>query len=397
MITRNIVELVLLISALASAGCQRQVAEAELGPQASVAGATVIFAKNPVGLRTAAVEAAGQDALSLPGRLAWDEDLTVRIFSPFAGRVVRTLVQPGDSVQVGQPLVELASADFGQAQADAAKAAADLSLAEHGARRAEALSRVGVVAQKDVQQAEADYRRAQVEQERAQTRLRQVDAGSGRNFVLKAPIAGVVVDKAVNPGQELRADQTGAPLFLITDPSHLWVWLDAPETVIARLPSAASVPAFVLTTAAYPGATFPGHVVHTAEFIDPVSRTFKLRGAIDNPQRRLKAEMFVSVTLASADTNPPAMLQTVPATAVYLDNGHRYAFVRDSERQFSRVEVQVVREQIDRLTITGIAAAAEVVVEGTLYLQQFLDKAQMAPSLPQSTAEAISPGAVARS
>ncbi len=370
-----------------NAGCKQEIAEAEAAtiPPVSVAGSTVTFRSNPEGFRTAPVELADATPLALPGRLAWDEDRTVRIYTPFSGRVVRILVRTGDAVKAGEPLAELASADFGQAQAEAGKAAADRTLARQSVQRAEDLSRAGVVAQKDLEQARADSRRADVEYERTQTRLHQVDAGTGRTFVLKTPIAGTIVDRAVNPGQELRSDQAGPPIFLISDPQKLWVWLDAPESEISRLPQAASETSFALSTAAYPNDKFTGHVVQSAEFIDPTSRTFKLRGVVDNADRRLKAEMYVSVSLAARTDAPSPAMQRVPTTAVFLDGGHRYAFVKNGARQFTRVEVQVLREQVDRLIVAGIPASAQVVTDGSLYLQQFLENAMPLPRVDGAT------------
>jgi cobalt-zinc-cadmium efflux system membrane fusion protein len=51
--------------------------------------------------------------LSMPGRLVWNEDKTVRVATPFAGRVMEILVQPGATVKAGQPLAMLTSPDFG--------------------------------------------------------------------------------------------------------------------------------------------------------------------------------------------------------------------------------------------------------------------------------------------
>ena len=121
---------------ICNAGCGKQeVTEADSGtiPAVTVTGSTVLFRSSPAGFRTAPVEIADATPLALPGRLAWNEERTVRVYTPFSGRVVRILVRAGDVVKAGQPLAELASADFGQAQAEAAKASADLTLARQAA------------------------------------------------------------------------------------------------------------------------------------------------------------------------------------------------------------------------------------------------------------------------
>ncbi|MBV8157696.1 MAG: efflux RND transporter periplasmic adaptor subunit, partial [Dyella sp.] len=81
------------------------------------------------------VKSGGDRMLSMPGRLVWNEDKTVRVASPFAGRVMDILVQPGTTVKAGQPLAMLTSPDFGSAQADARKSAADSAVASKALAR----------------------------------------------------------------------------------------------------------------------------------------------------------------------------------------------------------------------------------------------------------------------
>src|SRR5262249_57297326 len=52
------------------------------------------------------------------GKIAVDEDRSTPIFSPYAGRVTRLFVKPGDIVSVGQPLFTVEAADMVQAQND---------------------------------------------------------------------------------------------------------------------------------------------------------------------------------------------------------------------------------------------------------------------------------------
>src|ERR1700749_2183830 len=102
------------------------------------------------------------------------------------------------------------SADFGQAQADASRAATDLRLAERTLNRTRDLLQHGAAATKDVEAAENDYESKVAENERTQAQLRRfgVEQGSIDGlFPLKTPLAGVLVEKTINPGQEVRPDQ----------------------------------------------------------------------------------------------------------------------------------------------------------------------------------------------
>src|SRR6266581_3980057 len=150
--------------------------------------------------------------LSLPGRLVWDEGRTVRLFPAFGGRVIRILAKVGDPVTQGQALAILASPDFGQAQADARRAQSDFSLAQKNLDRLHQLFDAGVAPKKDLSAAEADYARAQSELRRAEARVKLYGATGDsvdQNLALRSPIAGVVVERNINPGQELRPARSG--------------------------------------------------------------------------------------------------------------------------------------------------------------------------------------------
>ncbi|WP_250642991.1 efflux RND transporter periplasmic adaptor subunit [Acidovorax carolinensis] len=150
-------------------------------------------------------------AVDLPARLVWNEERTQRIYPAFAGRVSSMRADLGQSVKAGSPLATLASPDFGQAQAETAKARVDQSLAQQALRRQRELFDAGIVARKDLEQAEADAARAQAEVARAaaRTSLYGGSAGVNQQLALTSSIDGVVVERNLNPGQEVRPDQSG--------------------------------------------------------------------------------------------------------------------------------------------------------------------------------------------
>ena len=343
----------------------------------SVKGDIVTFTGGLEGVRTEAVREVAPAALTLPGRLIWNEDKTVRVFSPFAGRVVKSLVQLGDTVKQGQPLVELASAEFGQAQADVRRAAADLQLARANASRAQELADAGIVARKDLQQAQADLARTSAESTRASVRLAQVGTGAGNNFILKAPLAGVVVDKNVNPGQEFRPDTAQNPLFVISDPTALWLVMDANESDLGRLSGAPAGTKLQITSSAYQDKAFEGVVGQRADFVDATTRTFKIRGAVANSERLLKAEMFVRATFPLATNAEKGDRVSIPLSAVMLDREQRVTFVAREGVSFERRRITVYQEVAGQAIVSGVTASDKVVTEGALYLQQLVNAARI--------------------
>ncbi|MEI6384614.1 MAG: efflux RND transporter periplasmic adaptor subunit, partial [Betaproteobacteria bacterium] len=191
-------------------------------------------------IKTKAAEEAKTFAMDLPARLVWDEERTQRVYAPFAGRVLQIKADLGSLVSKGSPLLLLSSPEFGAAQSDLAKSLADVSVAEKAFSRQRELFEAGVTPKKDLEQAKADYERANAENERALSKIRLYGGGQlvNQQLVLSSDLNGVVVERNVNPGQEIRPEQfgPGSPaLFVVTDPSRLWVQIDAKETDLGTL------------------------------------------------------------------------------------------------------------------------------------------------------------------
>jgi membrane fusion protein, heavy metal efflux system len=160
--------------------------------------------------------------------------------------------------------------------------------------------------------------------------------------------------------------QFTAPLFVVTDPSRLWIQIDATEADLPHLRPGAE---FTFVSRAFPDQTFTGRVATVSEFLDSTTRTIRVRGTVDNPQRLLKAEMFVSVNLPGEVTAGVS----VPAKAVFLSGAKHYLFVEDQPGQFQRQEVRLGSEQGGQVVIlAGVAAGQRVVTDGCILLQQSL-------------------------
>ena len=178
--------------------------------------------------------------LALSAKLVWNESRTQRIYPAFAGRVERIGVDVGEAIKPGTLLAALASPDFGQAQADAARARADQAQARQQLQRQRELLDAGIAARRDYEAAEAEAARSAAELSRTEARIRLYGGGGSVNqqLALRASVAGVVVERNINPGQELRPDQSGPgvpALFVVSDPSTLWVQIDARENEVGAI------------------------------------------------------------------------------------------------------------------------------------------------------------------
>lgn len=341
-------------------------------------------------LTTVPATAASGLTVELPARLVWNEERTQRIYPPFGGRITAIGADVGQSVKPGTLLARIASPDFGQAQADTAKAQVDVGLSRKNLQRQRELFDAGIIARKDLEQAEADSARAQAEAARAAARTSLYGAGSAVNQQLgiTSGIAGVVVERNLNPGQEVRPDQSGPgvpALFVVTDPSSLWVQIDAKEGDVASLRPGAG---FTLQVAAYPGENFAGRVTAAADFIDPNTRTIKIRGLVANADRRLKGEM-----LATAQVKEAMQGTVVPAGAVTLDGTRHTVYVQTQPGVFEPREVVPAHMGPAEVVLArGLAVGEQVVAQNALLLARLFTMARedAAPATAQPAGRATS-------
>lgn len=314
-------------------------------------------------LGTVEARAAKDVVVELPARLVWNEERTQRIYPAFAGRVTAMQADLGQSVKAGAPLALLASPDFGVAQADTAKAQAGQSLAQQALKRQRELFEAGIIARKDLEQAEAEAAGAQAEVARAAARTRLYGSASGVNqqLALTTGIAGVVVERNLNPGQEVRPDQNGPALFVVTDPTSLWVQIDARESDLASLRPGDAV---TLQVPAYPGTTFTGKVTATADAIDPGTRTIKVRGVVPNTDRRLKAEMLATARVQESRAGGVV----VPAPSVVLDGTQHVVYVRREAGVFEPRKVDLAHEGPGEVVVASGLQPGEAVVSQNVLL-----------------------------
>jgi membrane fusion protein, heavy metal efflux system len=367
----------LFIALLAAAllGCHDKADQAP--PQPTVSGdSTVVFPAGSAQLAqiaSAPIQPRREMTLRLNGRLVWNEDHTVRIYAPFGGRVTSISVRAGEPVKAGDTLAVLAAPDLGLAQAEARKAEQDAALARKNLARIQELFDAGVAPAKDLQAAQADVARSTADLERTREKLklygktREEQMRVDQSFHLKSPIAGVVVERNLNPGQEVRPDSQGERgLFVVSDPSRLWFQLDVAEKDIGLVKVGTEVE---LSTTSLGTDCVVGRIVHVADQVDPQTRTVKVRGSVESADPRLKAEMYVVAEVRL----PVESGFIVPPSAVFLRGEQHYVFVDEAQGRFTRRAVKVGPLTDDGQVVTdGLGGNDKVVVDGSLLLEHIL-------------------------
>jgi cobalt-zinc-cadmium efflux system membrane fusion protein len=298
------------------------------------------------------------------GRITYDENVTARVSSSIAGRVVKIAAEIGDRVPRNAVLAQIDSPDLASAEADWRKAQADETRKKLAWDRSKDLYEHEVLARKDYESAQADYQQAVAETRRAVLRMKNLNASGVENgvFNLRTPIAGIVADRQINPGLEVRPDLQN-PLFVITDIQRLWVIADVPERSIGNIKPGQDVS---IETDAYPDERFEARVDRVGIALDPGTRRVQVRCTVANPKAKLKPEMFVRIHFL-ADGSKKAV--RLPNTALFVEGIHTHAYVEKSPGVFEKRRVTVaLRDSTESYIDSGIAAGERVVTEGALLL-----------------------------
>ena len=327
---------------------------------------------------------------TIPGEVIPNEDRTVRLGAPGRGRVVYVRVQPGQRVSRGQVLVVLQSPEAGAAQADVTKAAAELTswkaraqYADAARARAGRLLALKAIPQQDYErsivddeEAHASLAQARSELTRATTTANQLGAGNASlsgEFVIRSTMNGVVLARTAVAGAVVDA---GAPLAVITDPSSLWLSINASEQFASLIRPGGNVR---FTVPAYPAETFTAAINAVGAGLDPETRTLAARGIINNMSGKLKPEMLASVVVEGANTVPAVL---VPEDAVQLLDGKPNVFLARPDGKggllIERREVEVGSRSGGRIAVTrGLAAGEVIVIAGAFAVKAEFQKATL--------------------
>ena len=358
---------------------------------------TGVFYPTPAQWATLTVEPVQQRVFQsehvTEGKIAVDEDRSTPIFSPYAGRVLKLFVKPGDTVTVGQPLFTVQAADMVQAQNDFILAATALNkarsaqnLAEIIDKRQRLLYEGKAVPLKEVQNARAaldaaenDVRSAEVALEAARNRLRifgktdqeitdfQEKGTIDPSTLITAPIGGTIVQRKVGPGQYVGSGSTD-PVFIIGDLSAVWVVAFIRET---EAPLVHVGQAIYFTVLAYPDRSFPANISYVAAALDPTTRRLLVRATVNNSAGLLKPEMFASVKILTGEGDKAV---AVPRDAIiYEGEAARVWVVRDKDNEkaieLRRIKVGLTNGNMVE-ALKGLALGDRVVTKGSLFIDR---------------------------
>jgi cobalt-zinc-cadmium efflux system membrane fusion protein len=311
------------------------------------------------------------------GRIVFNGDQLTPVYSPYSGRVTRVVAPLGALLRPGQPLFELEAAEYAQGQSDLLATQAQLKLALANEQRRHASYDVHGASLQDWQQAQSDLAGAQAAAAAARNRLRilgqseaQIDAllESGARararVTAAAPLAGVVVDRQLGPGQYLQAG-TGAAVYTIADLSTVWLLASVREADAAAVHVGQPVTVHVT---AIPEREFTTRVSYVAPTVDAATRRVVVHAVIGNADGALKPEMLANAEIqTSADVPSPA----VPRQAVIYEGDRSRVWVMTTDHDVALRQIRLGREQDERLEVLqGLDVGERVVTRGALFIDR---------------------------
>lgn len=320
---------------------------------------------------SAAKAAPVPETVRLAGHITFDDMRVTHVFPPVTGRVGKIFANPGDTVARGAPLAEIDSPDVGNAMADLLKAQADAEAAQRELERQKELYEAHAAPKKDLEVAADAASRAMAELDRTQQKMRLLHVdGKGsvsQNFLLRAPLSGEVVSRALSPGMEIQGQYSGSnvtELFTIGDIDEVWVMAEVHEMDVGRVKVGQRVSAQVI---AYPDQTFPGTVQWMSEVLDPTTHTAKVRVELPNHDRKLRPEMYATLTV-TVDEHPQvalprsALVRLGDVMVVYVAKGER----TDGRLRFERRRVTLPNEVPAEGLVPVLSGVTpgDIVVEG---------------------------------
>jgi Cu(I)/Ag(I) efflux system membrane fusion protein len=299
---------------------------------------------------TAAVVKPVSREISCTGIVAYNQERLGKISAWLAGRIDRLLVKSvGSEVHKGKPVAEIYSVDLYNAQVQYLMAYRTVKILNSTISVTFPINTHMALGDASERLRQLGFREEQFEQ------LQKADKPT-IYVPLYSPFSGVVTEAFVREGQYVNM---GDPLFAIADLSRIWVELEVFESDFPLVKVGQEV---VILASAYPGESFRGKIQFIYPFLDPKSRTIKLRVELPNPGLKLKPEMYVQGNI-SVRLNDSLV---IPAGAV-IDTGNLHlVWVESKPGVFLPRDVTTGARSGENIQIlSGLKAGEKVAVTGS--------------------------------
>ena len=320
--------------------------------------------------------------LQLSGEVVFNADRIAHV-TPSVPGIARTVShRVGDRVEAGEVMAVLSSRDLASARSAYLAALARMGLARELLNRDERLVTDRVGTERQVLESRQALREAEIAHRLAEHNLHALgedhetiqalpdaDDTSFTAYSLRAPIAGIVIERHLTRGERI-SDQPDDPPFVIADISSVWVNLTVYQRDLADVLQ--GQPVWIEFGHGIPDAI--GEVAFISPAFDEQTRTATARVVLDNPRGHWRPGLFVTAYVA---TGLQGTCVIVPLTAVTLYEGETVVFVQH-EGGFEPRKVQVGRASEHQTEIvSGLEPGERYVAHNVLALKAELNRAEL--------------------
>lgn len=319
------------------------------------------------------IEKAGPAAITatvkLPGEVVFNADRIVHVVPRVAGLVTIVKASAGQQVEKGDLLAIVESQRLAEIRSELLAAEKRLGLAKTTLERERKLWEEKITAEQDYLAARQAHVEAEIARNLAAEKLSTlgVRGYSGQNaaqYEVRAPIAGLVVDKKIAGGQTVLDQQE---IFTLADISTVWV----NATVYPKDINALKMGSPAKVRASASGMEGEGSVEFIGAFMGEQTRTATARLTMDNKQGQWRPGMFVDVVLTQGSAEVPVAvkaeaLQTIRDWTVVFGRYGRYFEARPIE--LGRSDGQMVE------VLSGLSAGEEYAATNSFAIKADIGK-----------------------
>lgn len=300
---------------------------------------------------------------TLPAIIEADPAKLARVQPPLSGRIVSLNKRLGDSVQAGDILFTIDSADLAQALSDVEKAKASLTFAEANLKRQQRLSVSNINARRELQQAQSDYEQAMSELLRANARLKalKVENMNIKDNVLavRSPISGQVTE--LNAAIGSYWNDITAPIMTVANLSTVYIDASAQEKDLKHLYVGQDVDVVIDAYQQH----FRSKIDYISPMLNPNTRTVEVSMIFENKLGLLRPNMFGKAIFLSQ----PHKRIVLPLTTVIQRGFDSIVFVEVAPWQFEPRLLELGPQLNDKVEVlSGLKTNERVVVKGGIIL-----------------------------
>src|SRR5437899_2183760 len=328
------------------------------------------------GIKVAEVKAQSSvSGVTVPGTVTSNAYRDTKVNALVGGIVRQVMVELGAEVRRGAPLAVIFSSELADAQMKYLSMRAMLEADHQKLERTQKLVALGAASRQELEEVTAVHTGHETEVAAARQRLLLLGLSAERvakletapqvvsEITVASPADGLVIARAVNPGQVINA---GQELFVVTDLSTVWLIGDLYERDFSRVRVGAPA---TITLASMPGRTLRGRVAYIDPRVDAATRTAKVRVEVPNRGGELRLGMFVTMSIRTGTTE---RITVVPRAAVQTigDRSVVYVPAEGEEGKFVERAVQVGPPAGEFVPVlNGLRPGDRVVTDGSFYLR----------------------------